>query len=310
MPAFCTHYLFFKDLEKEISENASFKLYPTTCAIGAQGPDIFFFHRALPIVMPGKPTRKVGNDIHKSKPEDIFDAFIEYLEISENKDIAKSYIYGFLLHYALDRVCHPYVYANARAMKNEHFSEGSAHNAIEMGLDAYYLHNKLGIDSPRDFDSAKTLMASDEERLELEKALAYMTKRVTGYELGDEGGYHAVDDSILSQKILRDKKGGATRLAVFLDKTVSPLIGYMKFSAMVRPKDWKNTEQYANIEKSEWHSPYEPDRARNESFDELFEYAKLDAKRLIEGFEATLEGKSNMKDVTNNISFLTGCEVK
>ena len=155
MPAFCTHYLFFEDSKEFMRSLADFPLNEKVCALGSQGADIFFFHK---IYFPLCSKRKIGSALHRAKPEDIFNAFAEY--VRKNPDpTAKSYIYGFILHYALDRRCHPYVYALEKKItdsdkKIHHFS---AHNRVEMGLDAYMLYQKSGTEYPYLFDSSKTI---------------------------------------------------------------------------------------------------------------------------------------------------------
>lgn len=48
MPAFSTHYIFAKELMERLKGTVDFTVCENAVYIGAQGPDIFFFHRALP----------------------------------------------------------------------------------------------------------------------------------------------------------------------------------------------------------------------------------------------------------------------
>ena len=106
MPSYSTHCIFARELLPQLYSYVDFALM-----VGTQGPDIFFFHRAFPW-MPGKSMRKIGSALHRSKPADILEAMRYYCsKLSGQKDIAKSYVNGFIMHYALDRLCHPYVYS-------------------------------------------------------------------------------------------------------------------------------------------------------------------------------------------------------
>ena len=307
MPAFCTHYLFFEDSKEFMCSLADFPLNEKVCALGSQGADIFFFHK---IYSPLHSKRKIGSALHRAKPEDIFNAFAEY--VRKNPDpTAKSYIYGFILHYALDRRCHPYVYALEKKItdsdkKIHHFS---AHNRVEMGLDAYMLYQKSGTERPYLFDSSKTIKLNDREKDSVAKVLCYMIKKVLKKRISRSAVKRAINDTVRMQKFLRDKSGQLCILATVLETILGKAIGYYKFSAMIKPRLWKNGEKYANIDNGMWISPFSKEKS-NLSFEQLYIYALQEAKELLVGFEQTVSGKADAKDVTENISFLTGLEIK
>lgn len=307
MPAFCTHYLFFEDSKEFMCSLADFPLNEKVCALGSQGADIFFFHK---IYSPLCSKRKIGSALHRAKPEDIFNAFAEY--VRKNPDpTAKSYIYGFILHYALDRRCHPYVYALEKKItdgdkKIHHFS---AHNRVEMGLDAYMLYQKSGTEYPYLFDSSKTIELNDREKDSVAKVLCYMIKKVLKKRISRLAVKRAINDTVRMQKFLRDKSGQLCIIATVLETILGKAIGYYKFSAMIKPRLWKNGEKYANIDNEIWISPFSKEKS-NLSFEQLYIYALQEAKELLLGFEQTVLGKADAKDVTENISFLTGLEIK
>lgn len=307
MPAFCTHYLFFEDSKEFMCSLADFPLNEKVCALGSQGADIFFFHK---IYSPLCSKRKIGSALHRAKPEDIFNAFAEY--VRKNPDpTAKSYIYGFILHYALDRRCHPYVYALEKKItdsdkKIHHFS---AHNKVEMGLDAYMLYQKSGTEYPYLFDSSKTIELNDLEKDSVAKVLCYMIKKVLKKRISRFAVKRAINDTVRMQKFLRDKSGQLCIIATVLETILGKAIGYYKFSAMIKPRLWKNGEKYANIDNEIWISPFSKEKS-NLSFEQLYIYALQEAKELLFGFEQTVSGKADAKDITENISFLTGLEIK
>ena len=138
MPAYSTHCIFAKEMMPFLRQNADFEINENAVLVGTQGPDIFFFHRIFPW-MKGKSFRKIGSLLHRARPSDILDAMREYCSFSQNECIAKSYIYGFILHYALDRKCHPFVYSYQEKMikNNPATNPHTAHNIIEHSMDAY-----------------------------------------------------------------------------------------------------------------------------------------------------------------------------
>lgn len=310
MPAFCTHYFFCEEMLDIIGDNTDFVLDKKACAIGAQGPDIFFFGRLLPIAMPGKPLAGYANALHKSSPAELFEAFAEYYKASDNKDIAKSYIYGFVMHYALDRKCHPFVYSLQDKLyaENEKLHHGSIHNTIEHAMDTYMLHIKKNV-SPSDFDCAETITANASVVDEIARLLSFVIPRTTGRGISEDDCANAINDTVKFQKYLRDRSGRLTSSVRAIESVLSPVLRNYKISAHINPKDLEITKKYGNINNELWYSPYQPDIPRYESFVDLYNDARGECSSLISGFEDLLVGKQTGYDVTANISFLTGVEL-
>lgn len=297
-------------MKNTLSSNADFNINFEAAHIGAQGPDLFFFHRVFPIIMPGKPLNKIGIALHHSKPAEIFEAFAEYCKFSPNIDIAKSYIYGFILHYSLDRCCHPYVYATQeKVLEQKKIHPSSAHNEVEMAIDTYLLAKKLDFDNTRDFDSSSKITTNQEVVDEIAHLLAFVISRVTTYSPSEKTVKTAIADMRTSLKVLRNEHYQATILAKIVDALIDAVSGHYKFYSMVRPKDLEKAKEYANIEHGTWVSPYSKE-ASNCSFEDLYDSAFKDAEKLISDFEQLCKGYSNGYEITNNISFLTGIEVK
>lgn len=306
MPAFITHYLFALDCKEEIQRFSDFEIDFDALSLGSQGPDIFFFANPLSV----RPMRKLGSVLHRSKPELIFDALAEYLK-SSSSNIANSYAYGFVLHYALDRKCHPYVYAKQEEiLKSNHFiHHSSAHNKVEMSLDAYMLHKKLGIDKPSKFDTAATITLNDEALFEIGELMSFVVKSVTGQTVPSKRIIGAIKSTKKMQKILRDRTGALRLFCIIIESIAAPFIKFFKFSSMIRPSSWKNAQKYANINNDEWSSPFDTESESRLSFEQLYNEAKGEAYELIFGLEQIKNSLSNGKAVTKNISFLTGREV-
>lgn len=306
MPAYSTHYIFAKELKEEIENCVEFKLNNAALFIGTQGPDIFFDHRILPWMI-GKSMRKVGSLLHRAKPSDILDKMREYINLSESKDIAKSYAAGFILHYALDRSCHPYVYAlqNKMVEKYPHLNSHTAHNTIEFSMDTYLLTKRLKAENAYLFDTEGTIIFNEAELDELAKMISYVTSNVTNKKVTPSDVKTAIKDMKYIQKLTTDKSGKKENLVKIIDCIAAPFLNNFKFSALMRPKDLENAKKYGNIERKTWTSPYNKLK-RNDSFEDLFEFAKFDAIDMINKFFA---GEDTYK-ITQNKSFLTGVEVK
>ncbi len=306
MPAFSTHYIFAKELLPFLKKTADFEINDDAVFLGAQGPDIFFFHRVFPW-MTGKSLLKYGSMIHRSNPELLFENMREYCKISDYPDIAKSYTYGFILHYALDRNCHPYVYFLQNEITKSHriINHHTAHNTIEFSLDCYLLNKRLGIKEPVKFDTSSTITNDINVIAETGKLLECVVPKTIGKSMTSKQGETAVFDTKYIQNLTLDKKGYKRNILSAFETVCAPFSGNFKFTAMMRPRDLEKTKKYANIENRKWKSPYSDD-IRNESFEELFELSKADAQRMIISFN---QNKS-CKEITENKSFLTGVETE
>lgn len=219
MPAFCTHYLFLKETQDIVKKHGDFEFNFDAAAIGTQGADIFFFHRVLPISMFGVPKNKIGSLLHRAKPEKIFDAFCEYIPLSLNPDIAKSYIAGFIMHYALDRNCHPYVYylQDKICQSKKAIHKSSVHNQIETAADTYLLTEHGGVFDVSQFNSADTITNKIEVIDEISHLLAFVVPKVTGKFIDEKDVATAIADTRRMQKILQDKRGALRPVCVAIE---------------------------------------------------------------------------------------------
>ncbi len=308
MPAFSTHYIFATEMMDKLRQKADFKLNENAVLIGTQGPDIFFFHRVFPWQV-GKSLRKVGSLLHRAKSGDMVDSFYNYCSsLTDNLDssVAKSYVYGFILHYALDRNCHPYIFKLQDEITNLHKGENphNAHNTIEFAFDSLLIKEKLKIENPLSFNTASTLNFSVYEKQQIAKTLASCSNTITAKMTANDIET-AIDDLKYAQQMINGVTSNQFKTICFLEKVASPMTKNFKVSAMFRTNDLENAQKYVNIGNDEWISPYES-KIRNESFFDLYELSKKDAMNMIDGFNKGLSGE----EITHNLSFLTGVEVK
>lgn len=305
MPAFSAHYYFACDLAEKLKKEADFELSRNALLIGAQGPDIFFFHRALPWQR-GKTLRKAGSALHRAKCGDILDCFSHYCE-KNGGNIAKSYIYGFILHYALDRICHPYIYfiQDRITDKFPEMNEHSAHNIIELSLDSVLISERERTKDPLGFDTAKTADCSEEELRAVSEVIAAAARLVSAGSYTAADAAQAIRDTRGIQRLLTDKSGKKKLFLRSAERLFFPFTGNFMISAFMRTDDLEKAEKYVNINHKGWKSPF-GGGLRNESFTELFELAKADALEMIRRFNAGQSGA----EITGNISFLTGVKVQ
>ena len=111
MPGYDTHYLFginsFRRLPQSGLKRAVYS-NKGAYTLGLLGPDIFFYY-ATEVVAARK---NIGSIMHTTNTDIFFKNMVEYCDKKKGRDkeIAIAYLSGFLSHYHLDCVCHPYVY--------------------------------------------------------------------------------------------------------------------------------------------------------------------------------------------------------
>ncbi len=140
MPAVISHYLLSERIYSSVKQSVpELNIDHTAFMWGASGPDLFFLHRAMPW-QHGDSLRTVGRVMHRTNAEYIINRFFSYSRKTRN-DAAMSYTLGFITHYALDSVCHPYIlYLSSKmAERDPSRNESSFHHEIESSLDTIFL---------------------------------------------------------------------------------------------------------------------------------------------------------------------------
>lgn len=131
MPNFFAHYLHgekvLEALPKEVLKNITSKKF---FFLGLQGPDIFYPYKALSLSHTYK-VNTIGSKIHKKPFIKFMEKLFDKNELPLSNDLF-SYMAGFICHFSLDSVCHPFV--DSAAKKNS-FSHGE----IEVEFDRILL---------------------------------------------------------------------------------------------------------------------------------------------------------------------------
>jgi hypothetical protein len=117
--------------------------------LGCQGPDIFYYYKFAVKTNPPN----LGYLIHKSKTKEIFSEVFIYLK-SNNDIYLKSYIYGWIMHYVLDKNIHPYI--DGKTNFN--------HKRLESNIDTY-VSDKYFNDSIFLMKSSHILAVNDNHKI-------------------------------------------------------------------------------------------------------------------------------------------------
>lgn len=281
MPAALSHFLLAERLRK--TEGIALQSSSIPAFLwGAQGPDFFYCHRFFPW-QKGESLQKCGTWFHESAPCQLLETMRDYDKQSKDP-LVHAYILGFLSHYTLDSVGHPFIRYGAHMLHTlvEPSTEDTCHHAVESMLDVILLRYERSA-LPTEI-RLKKLVPKD---MAVYRAIAglYQNLIFLLYE-------KQMDLSMLEQ-CLRDCR---TAFGWMTDRTT------LKKQWVIRREKKKNkppflschirsmTEEdefdYANILRGEWQWPLGNGPVRTESFFELFDQAEKQSLSLIQAYEA------------------------
>ena len=126
--------------------------------IGLHGPDLLFYYHAAK----SNPVGALGNAMHEEPGRVFFDRARRVVHCEADRDAALAYALGFVCHFALDSICHPYVGKFTR-------ESGVTHCEIETEFDNMLLRRD-GYD-PLKFCTASHIHPSEQTALEALKGM-------------------------------------------------------------------------------------------------------------------------------------------
>lgn len=141
MPDIITHYIFGLDTVKNIKHSSIYKIIKENrnlFFIGLQGPDPIYYHH-----LHGKNNKSfIASRMHNEKTGDFLVSSLCYLKRYEPDSKAfcevLSYLSGFICHYILDSMAHPYVfYLGGRYLEEDPETHKyiGLHKEIELAID-------------------------------------------------------------------------------------------------------------------------------------------------------------------------------
>ena len=302
MPALITHYQFAQRVFSRLRQAGAPVADRDAGLIGAQGPDLFFFHR----ILPWEPGRE-GVRMHKLSPARIFEGFRAVLNRTEEpeRSLVQSYVEGFFCHYALDRTAHPYVRCWQEVLAEEQpayaKSAHTYHFRIESALDTIILRRETGR-LVQDF-KLTAVLPPEREAVNLAIGRLYAPLFAAWFGTADADPAHIGQAPADMRRVLRlmtDRSGLRRR---WILRPVEAVSGRAHFaSALLRPADTSDWD-YANEAHRPWHNPDDPALASTDSFFDLYELAAAEAEDMITAFRAALPTGQPMIEITQDRGF-------
>lgn len=280
MPGFITHYLWGLETYHSLAPDAyKHNLYQNKAAfsLGLQGPDLFFYF--LPSYL--LPRKNLGSLAHTKASGAFFKALMESAEsFSSDADykIAAAYLTGFLGHYTLDTICHPYVYARTHyhGRENAYFSR---HSYLEMDIDRSLLYVKLG-KNPSDFYHENTIRLTPRQTRVIAEMLHHAyAKTFPRLHVTYAAIYASLYVMPFTLYLMHDNTGQKKAAVRLLEKHT---LGYPLFSPLILSDCLAFRTDPFNLRHARWTNPWDSTLVSHESFFELYEKAmELYRKRIL-----------------------------
>ena len=130
MPSTYSHYRFGKEVLTLLPEStqALVSKYRSLYDMGLHGADICLYYEPMSF----NAVKKTCFAVHKEYGDGLFARIAPRIEKSADPEAFKAYVLGFVCHYALDKVCHPYV-------EKIHSLQQVSHTELETDLDRNWM---------------------------------------------------------------------------------------------------------------------------------------------------------------------------
>lgn len=311
MPGFVLHYLFGVQTYHTLSDNTIkkyIKKHPSAFSLGLQGPDIFFYS---PVSYLRK--ENTGSILHDTHTAEFFKSLLkdkDAMPDSSEKEAVCAYIAGFLGHYTLDRIFHPYVYArtgysNAGKKQNDYYGK---HFKLECEFDVLFLKSIKGL-KPEDFYQSATICLPKKEQ----RAIALLLSKAVTKTYGQINFFAHTQAAIcftrLATALLHDSTGNKKKR---LQKLEKKLLGYTWVSEMIEASVPIKETDVLNLDHELWQNPWNPKIQSYETVYELLETAISSYHKVLLALDKQLEVPSCMEpllELIGNKSFHSGLEL-
>lgn len=309
MADFLTHILLSDDVLERIESRRvleGIQRHRTLYRLGAQGPDPLFFYNFFP----GKGKdylSKLGRTMHRQHTGEFLKmGFARLQNLSWDQEWMElaAYLSGFICHFTLDRLIHPYVYwaENNWIWSVDGHLVKTTHQAVEISLDvlfweerrmvpAYKVKTRRLIDIGKDWPaSVKNFLMDAFESIYHIKTDGKSLKKV-------------LRDFYRGHDLLYDPRGWKKALVSWLDSFTG---GGVRPPKVPYPPRLDETIDWVNKKKRTWTHPFVEGEEHKESVEDILNRASFEAANHINGvFAGILKGEP-IDEFFPNISYRTG----
>ncbi|MDF2878264.1 MAG: zinc dependent phospholipase family protein [Clostridia bacterium] len=312
MPDIITHYLFGLDTSHNIKASPLYRIIKDNkniFLIGLQGPD-FMYYNTFPL----KDSKAhVALRMHTDKTGDFLVSTLSHLKrydlTSQEFNEGLSYLCGFMCHYILDSMAHPYVfYLGGRYLMEspDTFKYRSLHKKIELAIDTLLLEQKFGLKA-HTFKVHKHILKDIEIPYSLlsmyDEALFLLYGINNGGSIFKKSYKDTRNYFMLTYDMLGVKKVFASLASPLLPEHLNTITSSFSYHNCVNP-----AIDYMNDNKKVWLHPV-TGNAYTFSFNDILRNANKKSTMLLQAaydFTTSKISSDEFKDLLPNISYLTG----
>lgn len=302
MPDSVTHACFGREVLERLPEQIQRHLIPEILDRAVQGPDpwstIGFYGGSK------KQYASRSSVMHREKTGQFLCALARETAQAPS-DALFTVLSGFLCHYCLDRLAHPYIICRAGEYDGtpETYHLRGGHVRLERAIDSLMIRSRFGC-KPWHFSIPRRIFTLKRYPESLREPLDRVFFRVYGWENTFDLLNRAMEDERRFYGLMGDPLGAVHYL---LRLVSGGKTNYCLYSYYRRDVDGTKID-YLNENHSLWHHPLDPDLISRESFFDLYQRAMEDALEMIrESWEAVYRGKPvDLQLLYGNSSYSTG----
>ncbi len=299
MADFYMHSRLIKEVVKEINSDIDLNI----AILGSQGPDPMYYK----MFGENQPQyRKIADDIHRYNISQFLQTMTSYVKDNLSKTTF-SYLVGYITHYAMDVLIHPYVYYNVGVYNKDkpetHHMRG-LHLKFERAIDCLLIEKDLNIPA-RKLNLIKTCFPLKQAPEEVSNLYGYILEKEFKITYGKSMYEKSVKAMHNVLKYMNTDRFG-------IKKQIYKLVDLFSKERDMFLKDlsfYKSLEDYDyhNDAKKQWHHPL-----TNESYNytviDLFDQAKSFALEMIARVETYLykDNTIDLNEVFPNLSYNSG----
>lgn len=260
MPNIYVHYFTGMDAMLKMPTRLVKQIHPQAYRFGLHGPDFFFYYNLAPI-RPNVRVPSLGSAVHRRNVGEFFAACLEFAqnERGTRRDMATSYLAGFLGHYATDCTLHPYVYYFSKVNRY--------HTLLETLMDAQILEYRG--ESRQSLPSGYVASAGAGKWC-IADMYRYALKRAHDINVPRSVLIKSMDSFARFMRKLDDPGGKSYRRNKRFERVF--LGSYPLMTRALHPPKLDETD-YLNLKHREWHKPWNYEYVSTASVPDMMEEA-------------------------------------
>ncbi|MCL2757249.1 MAG: zinc dependent phospholipase C family protein [Coriobacteriia bacterium] len=304
MPAIMSHHQFgIAVLAKKGAGSFGTRAERDAFLLGAQGPDPFFFATRTPSLARLK---RFGTGLHSNYVDESIDMMLELIDSTQGTKrlVLDAYMSGYLCHFSLDSVAHPFVYywegalCGAGVRRLDERDTQFVHSQVEADIDAFLLWQMLG-KTVADIRITRYALQGGKKVLNLLDLLyAPIGRELYGLELPSDLYSRSIHDTRMVFDFIQSPSGRKRTLIGQVERAL-PGRRHSLLQALSMRSDVYDQCAFANLEHAAWLDPT-IDSYRTESLMDLFETAAQEAVLRIEMFQ---NGQVDARMLTSGLDF-------